>query len=258
MKIIKPRSKTIYRNSRMLTIKNTKRIVPNFIKHLLKRLTAALNWDPYYKKSWSQEGEDQILQRIFEHKKSGFYVDVGAHHPKRFSNTYLFYKRGWRGINIDAMPGSMSAFIAARHNDINLEMGIGLENEQLDYHIFNEPALNGFSQHLSHERHCDPSNYKIKKVIKISIQPLSEVLKRHLPRGSKIDFLTVDVEGLDYEVLESNDWTDYRPCFVLAEILCSSLHDIERSPVGKLMNEKGYEIYAKCMNTVFFKDTHEQ
>lgn len=242
----------------MLTIKNTKRIVPNFIKHLLKRLIAAFTWDSYYKKSWSQEGEDQILQRIFERQKNGFYVDVGAHHPKRFSNTYLFYKRGWQGINIDAMPGSMKAFSAARPRDINLEVGIGIENAQLNYHIFNEPALNGFSQHLSLERHSDTSNYKIIKVIKISVQPLSEILSRHLPKGSRIDFLTVDVEGLDYEVLRSNDWVLYRPYFVLAEILSSSLHDIERSPVGKFMNEKGYELYGKCMNTVFFKDTHEQ
>jgi hypothetical protein len=58
----------------------------------------------YSKKSYSQEGEDMILNRIFEFRNSGFYIDVGAHHPMRFSNTYFFYRKGWRGINIDAMP----------------------------------------------------------------------------------------------------------------------------------------------------------
>jgi len=66
--------------------------------------------DKYALKSYSQEGEDMILRRIFEDNETGFYVDVGAHHPARFSNTNYFYKRGWRGLNIDAMPGSMSKF----------------------------------------------------------------------------------------------------------------------------------------------------
>ena len=61
--------------------------------------------------SFSQEGEDLVLARIFEGKKNGFYVDIGAHHPTRFSNTHYFYRRGWSGINIDAMPGSMKNLI---------------------------------------------------------------------------------------------------------------------------------------------------
>src|SRR5690242_3324544 len=65
-------------------------------------------------KSYSQEGEDRILHSIFETVADGFYVDIGAHHPKRFSNTYLFYQRGWRGINVDAMPGSMVRFKRVR------------------------------------------------------------------------------------------------------------------------------------------------
>lgn len=79
----------------------------------------------FHIKSYSQEGEDMILHRIFERQCKGFYVDIGAHHPFRFSNTYLFYKRGWSGINIDAMPGSMNIFNKFRNRDINLEYGIG-------------------------------------------------------------------------------------------------------------------------------------
>src|SRR4051794_14772116 len=69
------------------------------------------------KASYSQEGEDMILRRFFEEHGKGFYVDVGAHHPKRFSNTYSFYKQGWSGINIDAMPGSMARFRRVRPRD---------------------------------------------------------------------------------------------------------------------------------------------
>lgn len=75
-------------------------------------------------KCYSQEGEDLLLSRILGDKKDGFYVDVGAHHPFRFSNTYLLYKQGWRGINIDAMPGSMKLFNRFRPRDINIECGV--------------------------------------------------------------------------------------------------------------------------------------
>ena len=78
----------------------------------------------YAVKSYSQEGEDMVLYRIFEKQKSGFYVDIGAYHPKRFSNTYFFYKRGWRGINIEPNPEAIKLFKKYRVGDINLEMGV--------------------------------------------------------------------------------------------------------------------------------------
>ena len=79
------------------------RTIDNIKKRIFKTL-----W-PFGSLCYSQEGEDMILGKIFSGQKHGFYVDVGAHHPLRFSNTYLFYLKGWRGINIDAMPGSMVA-----------------------------------------------------------------------------------------------------------------------------------------------------
>lgn len=231
---------------------------PNSIKNILKRFFDFLTWDQHQKKSWSQEGEDQILHRIFERQKIGFYIDIGAHHPKRFSNTQLFYRRGWRGINIDAMPGSMRAFDKARPRDINLELGVGIKAATLDFYIFNEAALNGFSRELSQQRHNTTSEYQIKEVKKIDVYPLASILKKHLPKGQIIDFLTVDVEGLDHEVLQSNDWLIYRPKFVLVEILGSSLNEIEQSPIGKMMKEASYVLFAKCMNTVFFKEAGQQ
>ncbi|HIB94217.1 MAG TPA: SAM-dependent methyltransferase, partial [Candidatus Lambdaproteobacteria bacterium] len=101
---------------------------------------------------FSQEGEDVILRRIFEDQKNGFYIDIGAHHPKRFSNTYYFYDRGWEGINIDATPGSMKIFQKFRPRDINLEIAISEKEQQLTYFMFNEPALNSFSKSLSDKR----------------------------------------------------------------------------------------------------------
>lgn len=233
--------------------KMLKKLLPLSIKNLIKRTLASAHWDPWMNPSWSQEGEDRILRRIFEKKSKGFYIDVGAHHPRRFSNTYLFYIQGWNGLNIDAMPGSMNSFNKDRPRDINVEVGIGSYECQLDYYVFNEVALNGFSKELSGVRHDPNSEYQIKEIIKVNVRPLSLVLGSNLPAGQGIDFMSVDVEGLDFEVLKSNDWTKYRPKIVLAEILCSSLHDVEQSSVGRLMTDVGYEIYAKCVNTVFFK-----
>ncbi len=223
------------------------------MKYAVMWLVSCFHWDPWKQDCWSQEGEDQILKRIFSGKKSGFYVDVGAHHPKRFSNTYLFYKSGWSGINIDAMPGSMKPFQRARPRDINLELGIGRARGELEYYVFNEPALNGFSASLSESRDAEDSAYAIKDVIKMPVVPLAAALENNLPPGQSIDFLSVDVEGLDLEVLQSNNWDRYRPAYVLVEILRSSLHDVFDCEAARFMQSVGYEIYAKSANTVIFR-----
>ena len=225
----------------------------NFINNLLNRTHAFLMWDPCINYSYSQEGEDMVLKRIFDNQTNGFYIDIGAHHPKRFSNTYNFYLKGWKGINIDAMPRSMDLFDKIRPRDINLELGVGQKEEELDYHIFNEPALNSFSKKLSETRDKAQDSYFIKDVIKVEVKPLNKILDTHLI-NNEIDFLNVDVEGLDLDVLKSNDWSKYRPKFVLVEILSSSLHNIDKDPIFQLMKEKKYIIFSKQVNTVFFKD----
>ncbi len=232
-----------------------KKYIPRIIINFIKRILCFFTWDPWVNYSWSQEGEDRILYRIFEQQSVGFYIDVGAHHPKRFSNTYFFYKRGWRGINIDAMPGSMKNFEKLRPRDINLEYGIGTFNGKLDYYIFNEPALNSFSKELSKERNNENSSYRINEIVKVEILPLSVILDHQLPEKQIIDFMSIDVEGLDYEVLISNDWSKYRPKYVLTEILGSSLHEIEQSQIGKFMKQVDYFLYAKCIHTVIFKES---
>src|SRR4051812_44497014 len=86
--------------------------------------------------SWAQEGEDLVLRRFFEGQKKGFYVDVGAHHPHQYSNTFWFYRRGWRGINIDAMPGCMEGFEQHRPGDVNLELAVS-DAPTMTYFMFN-------------------------------------------------------------------------------------------------------------------------
>jgi len=201
--------------------------------------------------SYSQEGEDRVLQRYFHGRQPGFFVDVGAHDPFRFSNTQLFYLHGWRGVNIDATPGSMVLFRKHRPRDTNIESGIGLERGTLPFYVFNEPALNSFDEALSRSREND--TYRIVKVVQVPVRPLAEVLAGHLPGAAVPSFLTVDVEGRDLDVLRSNDWRAFRPNLVLVECLESSAADIPGSAVTAFMAEVGYRFEAKTMNTVFYR-----
>jgi FkbM family methyltransferase len=207
----------------------------------------------FHKISFSQDGEDIVVAELFKHKSEGFYVDVGAHHPQRFSNTYYFYLKGWSGINIDAMPGSMKIFDDLRSRDINLEIPISDKSEILTYYEFDEPALNSFSLPLSQER-ITTSNYKIIAETQLKTQTLAEVLDKYLPPEQTIDFLSIDVEGLDYEVMNSNNWDKYKPKLVLVEDLeLSSLKNINTSKVCLFLEERDYILVAKTLRTLIFK-----
>jgi FkbM family methyltransferase len=225
-------------------------LVPRALKAAVKR---RLNLDRWHlgRLSYSQEGEDMIVARILADEKSGFYVDVGAHHPRKFSNTQYFYSRGWRGINIDAMPGSMDIFDRLRPRDINLEIGIGSGREELTYYKFNQPALNTCDRKLALAR-AELPDRQILSVAEIRTWPLAEILHRYVPPGQAVDLLNVDVEGWDYEVLESNDWQALRPTVVLVEDQQTSLEDVLSSAVTLLLEQEGYVIVARTFNTSVF------
>ncbi len=206
----------------------------------------------FSRKSYSQEGEDLILHRIFERKQHGFFVDIGAHHPKRFSNTYLFYKRGWRGINIDATPGSMLPFKRIRNEDINLEIPISSVSQTLDYYMFEDHAINSFSKEMSEDR-IKNSSIKFIGIKKLSTKPLSEVLDNYLPAEKEIDFFSIDVEGLDYDVLISNNWNKYKPKIIAVEIAYQTVDEILKHRVSILLGGYGYSLFAKTYNTCIFK-----
>ena len=199
----------------------------------------------YRNVSYSQEGEDLILQRIFERQTKGFYIDIGAHHPFRFSNTYVFYKRGWIGLNIDAMPGSMKPFDKFRAKDINIEAAVSDIEKTLVFYMFNDPALNGFSRQTSVLR--NKIEYKVIKTTEIKTKRLENILDYYIDRDQIIDFMSIDVEGLDLNVLKSNK-------IVLVEMLDSDIDDLSNNEIPKFMLINDYTIFAKTLNTVFFRD----
>jgi FkbM family methyltransferase len=218
----------------------------DFLKQTLKSPTL-FRWTNL---SYAQEGEDMILARYFNEKKKGFYVDVGAYHPVKYSNTYYFYKRDWRGVNIDARPGSMVLFNKLRPEDKNIETAISDKNDELTYYMFDEPALNGFL--------IDPSlitkdGYKLLGGVKVGTKTLSEILHKHITTAQNIDFMSIDVEGLDLNVLHSHDWDAWKPEVILIEDRIFLPEKISDSATYTFLKSLGYNFFAKTVNTVFFK-----
>jgi FkbM family methyltransferase len=221
------------------------------LRRTLRKLLGYEEPEQYLNDSFAQEGEDLILSSLFNGRVTGFYIDIGAMHPTRFSNTYRFYKEGWRGINIDAMPGSMQIFDKIRPLDINLEIPVADQVQTIPYYIFNEPALNTLCRELAEARD-GKDTYVLEKVVDIETQTLSAILEKHLPVNQKIDFLTIDAEGFDFQILQSNDWEKYQPAVVLIESDVS-FPNLINSKLNIFMNEHGYEFFAKTVRTFFFK-----
>lgn len=208
----------------------------------------------HHRLSFSQEGEDLIILRLLGDLPAGLFVDVGAHHPQRFSNTYLLYLQGWRGLNLDANPGSMRAFNALRPRDTNIETGVGEETGERTLYCFNEPALNTFDEALARERD-GVAGYRVVSEQPVRTERLDALIERHLPPGRQIDLLNVDVEGWEASVVRSNDWNRFRPKIVALETF-GSLHAAvsTTSPAAELLVAHGYGLVAKTANTSIFVD----
>jgi FkbM family methyltransferase len=217
---------------------------------ILKKIKNKISSKP---ESYSQTGEDLIIETM-NNKEHGFYVDIGANHPKKINNTYLFYKKGWTGINIEPNPSRIWRFKLWRKRDINLNIGIGPNKSEMDFYSFKESTLSTFDKSSSES--YEKMGHKIKNVIKIPVSPLKEILNQYAS-NKEIDILSVDTEGFDMEVLESNDWNKFKPNFIILETI-----EYERNGGGKKLNhifdpylkEKGYEKIAETyINSIYAK-----
>ena len=211
-----------------------------------------LKKNTYIKKSFSQESEDLVLFELAQFKNfhNGFYVDVGAHHPLRFSNTAIYYQRGWRGINIDATPGSMSEFRKARPKDINLECAVSNDCRERLFYVYNEPALNGIDCDRTSE--FAGSQFKLLKTIPLQTSTLKSILDTHAKNLPSPNFLSVDAEGHDLEVLQSNDWQIYKFEWVLCEFKIENVSSIASDPIYAFLNGMGYRLKAFTGRTGIF------
>lgn len=222
-----------------------------FLKKKIKKTRNAAKYVNDIRRGWArvtyaQEAEDIILLSLFGDKQNGFYVDVGAHHPRRFSNTYLLYRRGWSGINIDPAPGCMSLFSKMRPRDTNLEIGIAREVGIRQLFVFDNSPLNTFDPALAHQRQED--GWHLLHVKQIQMKPLRIVLAEYC--HGPIDLLSIDVEGLDLEVLESNDWAADRPRFICVEAL-----QRDGDPTGPFLVSQGYRLLTTTGRSRIYEQT---
>lgn len=189
-------------------------------------------------RTYAQFGEDTVLLELFKDIGHGRYVDVGAHHPYRYSNTYLLCKKGWHGVNIDPNPHTIALFNEARPADKNICAGAGRAGT-LTYYRFSDPAVNTFRKDEA-EKWKGKSFLKFIGTTEIEIKPLSELVE------GPIDLLTIDAEGMDLEVLQSYDWKHYPHVIV-----------IEGDDSKQFLIRKGYRLHTACgASNIFVRDTN--
>ncbi len=201
---------------------------------------------------YSQNGEDIILKGEFPRGHKGFYVDIGAHHPYRISNTYKLYKAGWHGINIDANPDTIALFKRARPHDTNLHIGVGREEKKLTYHRFADPAVNTFSDTEAEKWKRHPTNAYL-GTSEVQIKPLRNILNAYISPDQQIDLMNIDVEGLDFDVLETNDWQRYAPTILMIEDHTFSIATKDENRIYRFLLEHGYELVHKLRFTLIFR-----
>jgi FkbM family methyltransferase len=205
--------------------------------------------DLYWRASFAQYGEDLIAESYLGDVERGFFVDIGAHHPVRFSNTYRFYRRGWSGINVDPIPAAIRNFNARRPRDINVEAGIGAVDGVMRFFMFDEPAVNTFSKDAA-QRIAAEGRYKLVDSRDVQVLRLEGLLDQYLAAGQEIHLMSIDVEGLEAEVLGSNNWAKYRPRLILLELNDADVVGALESPVVRDLLDKGYRLFAKSYNTL--------
>lgn len=152
--------------------------------------------------SYAQTWEDVLLCRAFPPGTNGFYVDVGANDPVNDSVTKHFYDRGWHGINVEPQRKCFELLSGARQRDVNLFMGISNREGTLSF--FEVPGRDGWST-FSPVLAESFRQQKLEVVEqKIPVKTLAQVCEKHA--HVPIDFMKIDVEGHEAEVIEGGDW----------------------------------------------------
>ena len=171
--------------------------------------------------SYSQYAEDLFIDRFLGYPKQGFYVDVGANQPTYLNNTKRFYERGWSGINIEPDANNFDLLEKERPRDTNLNIGVSNVEDEITLYVCEESTLSTFSRETAEK--LSREGHEIVEERKIGVFKLSSIFKKF--EVEEIDFMTIDTEGYDQEVLMSNDWDNFRPKLICIEDNGGNEHD---------------------------------
>jgi hypothetical protein len=212
-------------------------------------------FDYPFQVSWSQGGEDIGLDLVFRGIENGKYVDIGAHHPSRFSVTRKLHSKGWTGINIDANPELIATFDLARPDDINLWSCIGSQAEY-EFTIFKDPAISTVNKEWR-EKFLG-LNQEIQSEIRVPGRPLHDIFTQYFGGGYP-DLLCIDAEGADLDVLQSARlFKGVGPEWLLLEAF-PPLSNIVETPAVKYALSLGYEVHLILgMSTLLHKKPKKQ
>jgi FkbM family methyltransferase len=164
------------------------------------------------------------------------------------------YRRGWRGINIDPNPAAIRLFERARPRDINVCVGVANAGDSLTFHMFDESAVSTFDADLADEL-VRNSSYRLIERRDIKVRKLADILEEKLPASQTIDLMSIDVEGFDLAVMQSNDWRRFRARCLLVEARDFDLARPDGNAVHAFASSVGYRLIAKTMNTLIYQDT---
>ena len=199
------------------------------------------------RKTYSMDGEDIEIVKYFDNKKNGFYVDVGSYHPIERNNTMLLYNKGWKGINIDISDFSIKLFDQLRPRDINLNLAVSKNEGEIEMYF--QKKLSQLSTIKKEQiKKSFQGEVKIKKIIS---KTLTSILDETKFANKKIDFLDIDVEGADMDVLESLDFEKYSPELICIEVIEKNNED---SNIFNFLRKKDYKrIWSGVFSHIFKK-----
>ena len=202
----------------------------------------------YRKISYSYGSVDLLLEHIFKNQSHGFYIDVGCQHPVMNNNTYLLYKKGWNGINIDLDKKNIDLFNFYRKKDLNINFAISSregERELFFYH--DKSAINTVEKSVANYQRA-----QVKEIKKVKTKTLNSIIENSKFNNLIIDFVSIDVEGHELDVIKGFDLKKYKPKVVIIEFLDLSLKKLEiknlniknflKSEIYQYMVDKNYTL----------------
>jgi FkbM family methyltransferase len=188
--------------------------------------------------TYAQNREDAILDAYFKDVKNGFYIDIGANHPIHDSITKHFYSHGWTGVNVEPIEDLHKLLLEDRPLDTNLQVGISSKRATLTLRQYTNTGLSTFSDNVKSE-HSHEINEKTDgfKDVKIKTITLKDLFEKYVPDGRTVHFLKIDVEGLENDVIISNDWKKNRP-----EIICIEVNHTTDEAWRAVLSKNKYEL----------------